>query len=375
MTENIHVRVLEESAWASLQAEWGSLLQRSRADPLFLSLDWLRLWWKHFEPQGDEALKVLAVYVSEELIGLAPFIIGSVKRRMGLRYRSAQMVGNWLDESRGMFSEYLDVLAVPGRDACVRLAVARTLLRELDCAEIVVACTREHGPWRTALAQINACYLRPVEPQLSFQAWLGDGFGSYARKLGSSTRRSLINLRSRLEAVGPVSLVRADAAAATAALDELGSFHALRWGMPPFVDNVDRFHRELIGKWAPLGKILISRLLVGQRCVSVLYDIRIGQTQYNLQMGFDPAFEAKASLGLMHLGYAMEQAAGEGVKMYDFLAGTGLKSDYKRNLASQWQTVATVHGIAGFLPKLAYRSVDRARALSQSLFSSVESSP
>ena len=64
--------------------------------------------------------------------------------------------------------------------------------------------------------------------------------------------------------------------------------------------------------------------------VSVLYDVRKGARQYNIKMGFDPNFSSQVSLGLIHLGYAMERAAERGVASYDFLAGPGRTSDFKR---------------------------------------------
>ena len=93
--------------------------------------------------------------------------------------------------------------------------------------------------------------------------------------------------------------------------------------------------------------------------VSVLYDIRKGRHQYNISMGFDPCF-ARLSLGLIHLGYAMEAAAELHVSTYDFLAGTGQRSDYKRHLSQAHRSLSCVQVLRGYLLPSLYRWHDRA---------------
>jgi CelD/BcsL family acetyltransferase involved in cellulose biosynthesis len=94
--------------------------------------------------------------------------------------------------------------------------------------------------------------------------------------------------------------------------------------------------------------------------VSVLYDIRKGACQYNISMGFDPSFSRKLSLGLLHLGYAMEAAAESQVSTYDFLAGSGLRSDYKRHLSQVRRSLSCVQVLRGFVLPPLYRWHDRA---------------
>ena len=77
--------------------------------------------------------------------------------------------------------------------------------------------------------------------------------------------------------------------------------------------------------------------------------------------GFDPAFSSRVSLGLLHLGYAMEAAADQRVAVYDFLAGPGQRSDYKRNLSQAHRDLSCVQMVRGRLLPALYRWRDRAR--------------
>ena len=104
----------------------------------------------------------------------------------------------------------------------------------------------------------------------------------------------------------------------------------------------------------------MSRLRVGGEVVSVLYDIRKGARQYNISMGFNPRF-TRMSLGLIHLGYAMEGAAERHVSTYDFLAGAVQRSDYKRHLSQMRRELSCVQVLRGrILPSL-HRWHDRMR--------------
>ncbi len=105
----------------------------------------------------------------------------------------------------------------------------------------------------------------------------------------------------------------------------------------------------------------MSRLWVNGKVVSVLYDVCKRDRQYNIKMAFDPNFSTQVSLGLIHLGYAMEQAAERKVASYDFLAGPGRSSDFKRLLSQQRYELSCVQILRGPLLPAVYRWRDRMR--------------
>jgi CelD/BcsL family acetyltransferase involved in cellulose biosynthesis len=278
-----------------------------------------------------------------------------------MRLRSAQMLGNWEGGARGMFSEYQDVVAPAAYGQDVREAVISALAVQLDCDEIILGCAATPDSWQRVLRSSAGLYVRGDLDNSAYQADLSPGFASYTRALGASTRRSLLNLRSRLESKGKVAFARAPAHDCEATLDELMRLHALRWGSPPFSERVRQFHVDLFKRWCDSGRILLHTLHVNDRCIGALYDVRVEATQYNIQMGFDTDFEPKVSLGLLLLGYAMEFASSEGALKYDFLMGAGKKADYKKNLASGVTPVGHIQALSAVLPKLIYSAWDRFR--------------
>lgn len=350
--------------WLGNRLAWSRLLACSGADPLFLSWDWLTHWWQCYGGTLGRAPDILAFYRGDDLVGLAPLYHRLVMRGGLVLARSVQVIGlSWRDPEP-LISEYLDVIASPQDLGAVRRACLRVLLDEPAWTELVIGFSAAGEQWREAFARLAPArghYVRELDRSVSYQADLAQGFGAYLRDLGQSTRRSLWHLRRRLTDHGEVSLEFVAPEEIDSAFSDLNRLHGLRWKRPAFIGKRLAFHRTVASRLATHTELAFSRLRVGGNVVSVLYDIRKGTRQYNIKMGFDPAFSSRVSLGLIHLGYAMEAAAERGVTMYDFLAGPGQTSDYKRHLSQARRALSCVQMLRGRVLPALYRWRDRAR--------------
>jgi CelD/BcsL family acetyltransferase involved in cellulose biosynthesis len=350
--------------WLGNEIACNNLLASSSADALFLSWEWLTHWWQCYGVTLGRAPEILAFYHGDNLVGLAPLYRRVVMRGGLVLARSVQVMGlSWRDPEP-LISEYLDVIASPENLGAVRRACVRVLLDEPVWTEFVIGFTAAGEQWRdafTRLAPLRGHYARELDRSVSYQADLADGFGAYLRDLGQSTRRSLWNLRRRLTDHGEVSLEFVAPEEIDSGFSDLNRLHELRWKRPAFTGKRLAFHRTLASGLATQGELAFSRLRVGGNVVSVLYDIRKGARQYNMKMGFDPAFSSRVSLGLIHLGYAMEAAADHGVTVYDFLAGPGQTSDYKPHLSQARRALSCVQMLRGRVLPALYRWRDRAR--------------
>jgi hypothetical protein len=90
-----------------------------------------------------------------------------------------------------------------------------------------------------------------------------------------------------------------------------------------------------------------------------MYNVRLGDTEYNIQSGFDSLALKGLSLGYLHLGYAMELACEEGIAQFDFLAGTGMRRDYKRDFQAVHRPLMTYQAIRAKPLAWLYRGYDR----------------
>lgn len=360
----IHARLypLDDNGWQAWGPTWRAIQAASSSAVPFLDWEWLALWWKHFDAQQGESAFLCIVFNGRDPIGALPVVAGPVRRGRLFKLHSVQVMGNRLFDRRSVFSEYLDVVAAQGRECDVRAHVVEAIREHLDPAEIAIGWTRSPAAWIRQLTRAGT-HVRIASREKSYQADLSEGFAAYAAALGASTRRSMINLRSRLEHKGALRLVQANSSEeALQMLDDLNRLHAHRWGKPAFSGAALAFHRELITLWMPKRRIVLTSLFAGTHCISASYDLRVGTRQFNIQLGFNPAYAPRASPGLIHLGFAMEQAASEGVTIYDFLAGQGRKSDYKKHLASRSQDVCTIQALRGPVGYVCYRLIDVLRA-------------
>ena len=350
--------------WIGNEGACNGLLGRSHADPLFLSWEWLTLWWQCFAGALAAKPDILAFYRGGDLVGIAPFYRRRVVRRGLLPANSVQLIGlSWRD-CRSLISEYLDVVAAAGEAEAVRGACVEALMQERLWTEWVIGYTPAGQQWCEAFARYDSArgqYVRDLDRSVSYQADLSQGFAAYLRALGQSTRRSVWSLRRRLASHGKVTCELLAPEEIVAGFGDLNRLHQLRWQKPAFNAAGLAFHTRLCARLASRGELAVSRLRVGGEVVSVLYDIRKGSHQYNISMGFNPAFSSQLSLGLIHFGYAMEAAAERAVETYDFLAGFGQRSDYKRHLSQARRDLSCVQVVRGYLLPPLYRWHDRAR--------------
>jgi hypothetical protein len=350
--------------WLRNETAWSRLLASSSADPLFLSWEWLTHWWDCYGGARGRAPDILAFYRGQELAGLAPLYYRPVVRAGVVFARSVQVIGLAWRDPEPLISEYLDAIASPGDIREVRHACLSALLDRPAWTELVIGLTASADEWRDTVmrrAPSEGHYVRELDRAVSYQADLACGFGAYLRDLGQSTRRSLWNLRRRLTEQGNVTIESLSSTQINDGFNDLNRLHQLRWKRPAFAGKRLAFHLKLAAQLAGREELAFSRLRVNGNVVSVLYDIRKGTRQYNIKMGFNPGFGRQLSLGLLHLGYAMEAAADRGVTVYDFLAGPGKTSDYKHHLSQARRQLSSVQVLRGhFLPSL-YRLRDRAR--------------
>jgi CelD/BcsL family acetyltransferase involved in cellulose biosynthesis len=350
--------------WHQHGPEWQALMARSAADPLFLSFEWLSSWWDCFGESLGQSPEVLAFYRGPQLAGLAPLYRQRVLRSGILPAHSVQMMGLAWRDPEPLISEYLDVIGEEADLPLLREACVRQLLQDPAWSEFVIGFTTRGTQWREAYQRCVGSerhYVRELDRSVAYQADLSCGFAAYLAGLEQSTRRSLWNLRHRLGGSGEVRLESVAQEDIARAFEDLNRLHRLRWQRPAFTGRRLRFHTTLAQRLAARGELALSRLHVAGEVVSVLYDIRKGARQYNIKMAFDPAFSSRVSLGLIHLGFAMEAACERGVRLYDLLAGPGRASDYKRHLSQERRALSCVQMLRGpMLPRL-YRWRDRRR--------------
>jgi CelD/BcsL family acetyltransferase involved in cellulose biosynthesis len=334
MSLALRARLWTEDEFAASRGAWQALLSTSTADPLFMSWDWQWRWWVHHHRLLAGKLRVVALYRADgPLVALAPFYLQDVTHRRVLKARRLQLLGGAWRDARPAFSEYLDVICDTQAVDLALPCLAEWLKGQGDWDELVLPYVEA----RSLAARLTHEFLQGVglvrieDPIAAHHIRLPVRFADYVSTLSSNTRRRLVNQRARVEGLELVSTREQDVAAD---LQVLRGFKLARWGGAPHHPAFLDFHLDFAGAMAQTGRLRLSRLVWRGRPVSVLYDVRVGGTEYYLESGFDPQALPGATPGYLHFGFAIESACQDGLERFDMLAGTGRHRDYKRELCT-----------------------------------------
>jgi len=339
------VRLWNEEAFAHGAQAWTALLNRSSADALFMSWQWQRSWWEHHRSLLNATLHLLAVHSpSGELIGLAPLYSHTVRSRALVGVRRLELMGAAWRNDAPAFSEYLDVIAARGHEQAVLDAIATWLRSQSFWQDLAITAVREDSLVarlaRETLSQI--AYVRDADPMVSYAVTLPRSFADYVAGLGDGTRRRLFGQRRKLS---NVSLSYANDAQIAESLALLRRFKSDRWAGALQGESLQRFHESIARSAAASNSLRLSVLSTDGVPLSVMFNIRAGNTEYYLQSAFDVTRASGLSPGYLHFGYAMEQACQDGVTRFDFLGGRGLNRDYKQDLSAEPCRLVCYHAV------------------------------
>jgi len=351
---------IDVAEFASCREQWNELLYDSGADALFLSWDWLHTWWTFFGQDDESSMHIVrARDESGKWLGVAPMYSQLTKYRFGLSGRLLQFIGSRWRSDIGLVTEYLDFLVRPGESAGeVRNALLGYIFDQLRWDELVFSYMKNSQPLNSAvskLAQLRNHRVQVLGQAMSYEVSLDDGMSAYLSSLSSNMRRSIWNKRRQLLSHGAVSIDFYGTDRLADGLECIDALHIARFGHTVF----SRKSKEFIIRLAELpdGSLFprISLLTVEKSPVSATLDVFAANGLYNLHIGFNPDFDPKLSLGLLHLGYNIEDAFSSGYHKYDLLVGGGKNNvDYKWGISNSRTNISSVRVLRSTKLGLAY---------------------
>ncbi|WP_129645581.1 GNAT family N-acetyltransferase [Peristeroidobacter agariperforans] len=359
--DEFRVERWDESMFARARNEWTDLLNRSTADRLFLSWEWLHTWWQTFGGAHGLELRILAVRErSGRLVGVAPLYLHRATQR-NFASRRMQFIGNIWRGAATMRTEYLEFVLDTASAAEVARVLCNSLIADRSWDDLVLTDLPLECATRKAVESsqvMQHCYLRVADSYTGYGIDTSGVFDEYVSRLSASRRRKLFVQRRKLEKQGAVvleTLPPQDFEGFAARLDRL---HRCRWGKDFFVGRIRRFHAALLAGLPPGASAHLSVMTLNGMDVSAAYNVRVGTREYNLQGGFDEQAVPSVSLGLVHTGYLIEQAFREGIECLDLLVGGGKQHDFKARIADAVRRTATLHVVRAPLLQAGFRLND-----------------
>lgn len=306
--------------FAVLRVEWGELLAASDSDCLFLTWEWLYMWWIHVG--RHRSLSIIAVRSRSRLVAIVPLTatrawIGPVAFPIFEFAGSGTVGSDYLDwvVRRGFESEVVDAVSQFLNDASASLRLSR-IAAESSIATLLAPRLTQQG-WMSVTSANDVCPFI----DLSEGSW-----DRYLQTVGSSHRynikRRIRNLMRDHDVV--IEYPQTDEER-RAALECVIRLHLQRWagrgGSDAFDDeDIIRFHHEFTALAQKRGWLRLMVLYVDGRAAAAFYGFRYGRTFSFYQSGFDAAF-VSSSVGLVMIAMTVQDAIREGATEYDFLHG------------------------------------------------------
>ncbi len=369
----------------SARTEWDALIEACACDPLFNGWAWRFCWWRAFEEDSGSAADTartanvnynvnntaapaagqLPVLVLRNAAGRLDAVLPLYSHRAlvrgRLRCRRLELLGCSLRGGRGglEMSEYCDGCVRIGYESVAATLFAAAML-SLDWDDFSAQGVREDSWVQQHLLPAvqkqsqGRLRIRELDSMLSWGVPLAEGSDRWRNRLSSNVRRRVIGQRGRVANASIRAVARGEFPAFVQALN---GYHVVRWGRPVYSPQRRLFHQRLLDL-LPDDAFAATTLLSGATPISVLYNLRLNNREYNLQSGFSADATQRLSPGYQHLGYAIERAARDGVDYFDMLGGDGRARAYKADLGELGCTMWGWQVLRSPMLKVLYRVWD-----------------
>lgn len=325
---------------------------------LFQSDAWQSAWWDTWGRQYN--LTPIRSWVGAcSGLYLSKYFLKGV-----IPVRSLEFVGCNYRNVRSVRTEYNSLFSMAEDQKEQALALTR-LLSETEWSEAIFSDLLEPSndiSFIYNLANTNGWLIRQAKSDMAWSVDTTGLFKDYLKSLGPNTRLRLYNRRRVLESLGEITIE--DLWQQKGGLEKffelIEGFHKARWGKPAFREKSREFHKRFLERIVlEGGQPLLTVLNCEGVAVSVIYNIKYGDRVYNLQSGFEENYHKKLSLGILHLGYAIEDAFRDPeVKVFDMLAGEGKKQNYKQHIATDHYNLVSLMVVRSELLKSLYKIKD-----------------
>ena len=347
----------DDACFDALRESWRELEQACASRSLFMSWQWQRLWWTHYG--AGRQLRILIARDGQRLVGVLPMYL-QTSRFGPLRLRRVRTMGAGGDTA----PDDLDPLLHP--DCAERVAgeFARVLLAP-QAPWHAVSCPDldPEAPFTRAVLsaaeQARRVFLRRTSRAIVCGP-LPAKWDDYVNDLGAHRRKGLRRKLRKFESDGGAVVWHEGAAEVDAAFDRLARLHQMRWSGRTAEhafssDQYLAFHRALMHILDDAGALRLLELRLQGQAIAMRYGYRWGDTFFDLQSGFDPAF-ADYSPGELCISHCIEHAIGEGCTAFDMLRGD---YEHKRAFFKTERTSIELHVYRGMLLGIAVRAKAR----------------
>lgn len=250
---------------------------------------------------------------------------------------------------RAEYNDFSDLIRLTGSVAEFFNAIKSLAWQQFLITDVLQDSTAGQQIKQLGQQPAVALYTPKSEPAYAVQMI---SMEEYLQQLGSNTRLAYFNRRKNLAQYGDIHFRDYDINEAEKVFALLNQFHLRRWGQPCYSTDSQAFLKNFGARLVSQGgRFILQSMHINGEAVSVLFDVIWKNTRYNFQSGYVENKYPKIALGAIHMGYGIQDAV-ENQQVYDFMAGTGKHSDYKKRIATRTQTITNYSLERSFVKKI-----------------------
>ena len=280
------------------RAAWSRLTERSP----FLSYEWHANWWMHL---GEGSPEIVVVRDGGDAPAVAPFV---------------RLTDGTLTLSGGDFTDVLDLIAPAGSALAPIAAYLKERASAIELRYVPTGGTAQHALPALLRDAGFAVELAPlvVSPRVA----LPSSFDEYLARLSKKDRHELRRKMRRLERAGTVQYAVASPARWEEALSGFVALHRQAPGEKGtfLTPKLERFFRAVARAGAQAGWLRLGELSLDGEPIAVLFALEQDGVLQAYNSAVDPRTLALSPGVLLH-AYAIRDAIGRGLRIYDFLRG------------------------------------------------------
>jgi len=332
---NNEISIETVTAWPLTERQvqgWNQLASTHYNPNIFLTLDWLQLWWNVFAQKNDR-LHIVFISISNNIVGICPFYI---QNEQTLRF-----IGTGEPEASEVCSEYLDVLVNKYNQSIV----LNVIEQQLSGLTKRVNRSQFNNILKDSYILIivnklkKQCVIKERCVGLRYSINLPKCYQEYTQSLSKTFIGQMKRKQRKLSKLHGTFVEVKSKEDLSFYLQHLQQLHTARWSKKElpgaFLDkSFINFHQQYTQLLLSRNQLSMKALIIDGKVRGVIYNIKYGGTRFFYQIGIDLNYKENVSLGSqLHLT-EIKSAIDNNYDAYDFMKGAIVNS-YKQDFANK----------------------------------------
>lgn len=360
---------LSEADFSNLKVEW-DVLHAASGQSVFTSWSWTYAWWQVFK-ESDYDLCLVACRSEQRLVAILPFYVVSEPFLKLFSLRRLYFIGCKGRGEAGYRAEYLDFIVAKDEKKGIKERLLGYLVENSGADELVLNDVPLSSSYLSAISSValkSRAYVRETARDQTYYVSMQSGHEAFLSGLGKGTRARIKGSERRMVEQSSFSVRNISGIGSQVLLASLKELQAKRWDNQESFSGYSKFLDALLSlgdgeDWGEGSEIELVgvQLEYEGAVVAATLDVRYESAVYNLMLGFSEVDVKRVSLGLLALSLDIKRRSRDGEKLaiYDLLAGSGKRTDYKAKIAQKGAELVSHQLLLSWLPRLIYQSYDR----------------